>query len=490
MDKHTPKVQYKTTDSFSDQIRSGLLVAAYDLAQRSGLFAALEKYIKVKMKTVVYTPLQKLLTLWASLVVGCKHTVEINEKLGADQPAAAALFDMDRFPDQSQENILLRRFNEENVEQFRQAHYETLLENTRGKDPVHWIQLWNGQRLLVVDLDQMGLTVRGKHFELAEAGHFGRKRSRRGYKKSVAFLGGTVQEVLDQYLDPGSAHTKSRFADLIASVTRYITALGLRPQQVLIRGDAQYGTAANCALLQSLGYNYLFKGCNRQQAQKIAQGLPAHTVFYRVTDNQAQLPRWVADAGEHVITEARPSPGEKKQSVRVQVFLLANTREKTVRTTKYKGNRKVHPVKREVVLEHLITNLNRNQLAEATSIQLYDGRATIENYFKDDQYGLLTKHLRTRKFHGIACFLWLAAMVYNQLMWLRHTTFAGTALEKMGVRKLIHSVMQVPARIERTAKKIIVYLPKHNRIVRLLLKAHQQKPPKIHSTVVLAVASG
>src|SRR5262245_46845506 len=86
MDKHTPKVEYKTTDEFAGQIRSGLLVAAYEMAQRSGWFTALAKQVHIDMKTVVYTPLQKVQTLWASLIVGCEHTVEINEKLGPDQP--------------------------------------------------------------------------------------------------------------------------------------------------------------------------------------------------------------------------------------------------------------------------------------------------------------------------------------------------------------------------------------------------------------------
>lgn len=492
MDNHTPKVVFKTTDTFADQIRSGLLVAAYEWAQRTGWFQALAQQVKIKMKTVTYTPLQKLQTLWASLLVGCQHTVEINEKLGADQPAAAALFGLERFPDQSQVNILLRRLTEENVQQLREVHFQTLIENTRGKDRQHWVRLANRQRLLVIDLDQMGLTVSGKQFERAQPGHFGRKRGRRGYKQSAVFLGGTVQEVLDQYLDAGDEHAKRRFADLVAGITRYITALGWRPAQVLIRGDAQYGTVANVAHLDRLGYKYLFKGYHTGRAQKLAAQVPPQTIYYRVADDAERHPRWVADAGVHTLVEKYPSDpaAAEKAEARVRVFILAHTKEQTVRSSRYKGSRKDHPVRREVVLAHRLTNLTRQQVDEALALTLYDGRATSENYFKDEQYGRLMKSLRTRAFAGIAGGFWLAVMVFNQLTWLRQTTLAGTELAKLGVRKLIHSVMQVPARVVRTAQKITVYLPEHNYIARLLLKGRRRRPPRTTAAVVLAVTRG
>jgi hypothetical protein len=58
------------------------------------------------MKRVVYTPVQKVQTLMASIMIGCKYNKDVNFRLVPDEVAASAL-GMARFPDQSQLNLLL-----------------------------------------------------------------------------------------------------------------------------------------------------------------------------------------------------------------------------------------------------------------------------------------------------------------------------------------------------------------------------------------------
>ena len=57
------------------------------------------KGFKLKMKEVNYTIYQKLLTVMASIMMGCESTKDINEVLGPET-LAANMLDMDRFPDQ------------------------------------------------------------------------------------------------------------------------------------------------------------------------------------------------------------------------------------------------------------------------------------------------------------------------------------------------------------------------------------------------------
>ncbi len=56
--------------------------------------------LKVAMKEVKYSRVNKAQTVIASLVMGCGHTKAINETLQPEQ-AAASYLGLERFPDQS-----------------------------------------------------------------------------------------------------------------------------------------------------------------------------------------------------------------------------------------------------------------------------------------------------------------------------------------------------------------------------------------------------
>ena len=99
MKQYSTKIEYRGTGKLDQVSRHGLLAAAYQYAEGSGVFQQWES-LPLKMKTVVYSPADKIKTLWASIVVGCQHTYDINAKLGADEKAMAEVFGLQRFPDQ------------------------------------------------------------------------------------------------------------------------------------------------------------------------------------------------------------------------------------------------------------------------------------------------------------------------------------------------------------------------------------------------------
>ena len=114
------EIRYETSGNWKETTQHGLLVEVYEFAQASGMFKVMEE-LKYKMKKVVYTPADKLKTLWASIVVGCHHTVEINEQFGEHEQAMAEVFGLKRFPDQSQVNGVLKATSEGQVEPGREA---------------------------------------------------------------------------------------------------------------------------------------------------------------------------------------------------------------------------------------------------------------------------------------------------------------------------------------------------------------------------------
>lgn len=155
---------------------SVFLMMILEYAQDIGLWSLLSK-VKVKMKGVLYSPLNKAQTIIASLVAGCPHTKAINEQLSREK-AAASYLGMARFPDQSQINRYLTRFTDENVAQLGTVHAEIFVKQSQARRA-------KGQ--IVVDIDQCGLVANGKSYEWSRRGYFPHKRGEHGYQVSVAY---------------------------------------------------------------------------------------------------------------------------------------------------------------------------------------------------------------------------------------------------------------------------------------------------------------
>lgn len=166
-------ITYEAAEKQEETV-SVLLMAFLEYAQDTPLFSRLNQ-IKVKMKTVTFSPLNKAQTLIASLVVGCKHTKDINEVL-PQELAAAHYLGMPRFPEQSQINRYLTRFSADNVVQLREAHAQVFMQQVQARGAV-------GQ--IVVDIDQCGLVANGQTYEFARKGYFPHKRGEQGYQVSV-----------------------------------------------------------------------------------------------------------------------------------------------------------------------------------------------------------------------------------------------------------------------------------------------------------------
>lgn len=85
-------------------------------------FFAPFKAFRLKMKEVRYTVYQKLLTIITSILMGCESTKDIHEILGSET-LAANMLEMERFPDQSQINLVLKRMDEGCIDQLRDIHH-------------------------------------------------------------------------------------------------------------------------------------------------------------------------------------------------------------------------------------------------------------------------------------------------------------------------------------------------------------------------------
>jgi hypothetical protein len=64
-----------------DETVSAFLMMVFDYGREIGLYGLLGSRLKIKMKAVKYSLVNKAQTIIASLVMGCRHTKAINETL-------------------------------------------------------------------------------------------------------------------------------------------------------------------------------------------------------------------------------------------------------------------------------------------------------------------------------------------------------------------------------------------------------------------------
>lgn len=464
MQNSSIKIEYETTHHWEEETQHGMFLSVYQFAQSIGVFKRWE-LLKWKMKKVTFSPLDKLKVLWASIGVGCKHTSAINDKLGKHELALSKVFGLESFPDQSQINRLLTATGAEQVEKLRETHLSLLRVHSRARQRSKWLKLANGRRILVADLDQRGVVVQGKQFELAKEGYFSH-RGRRGYQLTAMFFGGQIGEVVDEYFDSGDVPMIRRLADLLRSLSKLCQQIGIDAKEVLIRSDAQLGTPAAIQLIESLGFQYLLKGLSPQKAEKLVN--QCEEVFWRVKPGSQAQQRWMGDLGkiEH-LDQSEEGKGRKVES-RTLVQVRTEQREPT---RKGKHRKRVSEAQTIIRRDYYLTSLSAEELPVEDVLMVYDDRATIERYFYDEQYALGAKQVRTHHFAGEAFFQLLVAMTNNILKWCKEKVYKKTKIEKFGLKRLINQVMQIPGRIKKNGRKWLVILPQSHHLIKQLEKS-------------------
>jgi len=412
---------FSATDCNTHETISVWLASILQFALHIGFFKPFETF-KLNMKEVRHTVTQKLFALIASIIMGCEYTKDINEILGPES-LAANMLSMERFPDQSQINRLLTRTDEESVTQLRDIHNQLFTEHSHS---IH------SPEPVVIDIDQSGLLAGGKTYEFASKGYFPNKAGKKGYQLSVAFAG-EHSEIVDLYLDPGNTHCQNRLEDLLSSITSKYTE-HLKDGRLIVRLDSGYGSLENIERFMSIkGLKFIVKGYSTRTAAIIARKVPK-SAYKQVSEGA-----WVY---------------ELPQEGRLRVIL--------VRFRRKDGN---------LTYTLLYTNISRKKLSCEEAFHFYNGRQTIEAFFKmaKNTYGI--KNLRTSKFYGIYTFLWMMAMTHNLITWFKVIKVEGTELKGAGVKTLVEKCSRVKGFVERTTEGIRVMIPPFTKLAKLLIEA-------------------
>lgn len=412
-------ITYQAAEREEESV-SAFLMMVLEYGHEIGLYALLSSKLKIAMKQVKYSLVNKAQTVIASLVMGCGHTKAINETLEPER-AAASYLGLERFPDQSQINRYLTRFSEDNVAQLGQVHLDMMVHQSRARQAAGW---------LVVDIDQCGLVANGKTYEFKRKGYFPRKRGEEGYQMSAAYIG-AYEEALQLYLDPGNAHCSQRLADLLRDMDGVLAADN-PALKVICRLDAGYDTPTNRRLLLERSGYFLLKAHDTRLARKLAQQVP--------------LQDWLPVAEAVHGTELAPLDGCRR--LLFEFFLPDGTLEYFL----------------------LLTNLPSDEFGLQRCFTFYNERQTIEAFFAQSRHVYNIQNLRSRKFNAIYAFLRFVFLTHNLIHWVKQVHFTHTPLAHASTQTLVRHIAQVRARWSWDGKFNLFILPS-NHWASLLLDA-------------------
>jgi hypothetical protein len=417
-------ITYETAEEQVETV-SAFLMMVLEYGKEIGLFTLLERVVKVAMKEVVYSRVQKAQTVLVSLVMGCKHTQDINEVLSQERAAANYLW-MSRFPDQSQINRYLTRFDETNVEQLKEVHAQMFERQSRARRAAGEI---------VVDIDQCGLVVTGQHYELARKGYFPRKRGEVGYQLSAAYIG-AYEEALQIYLDPGNTHCSQRLPDLLRDIDRLLERDN--PNLTVIRRlDGGYDSAAQRAYLAGLPGYFILKGGDSRTAARLATPIPLHH-WLPVTEDVHGL-------------ELTPDNGVRRL---LYEFWLPDGR------TEY---------------ALLYTTLPADRFGVLSAFEFHNQRTTIEAFFAASRQVFNIQSMRSRQFHAIFAFLRFVFLTHNLIHWAKQARLAASELAQASTRTLVTHLVRVRATVSWDGHWHLAILPS-SRWAALLLAALSRPP--------------
>lgn len=117
------------------------------------------------------------------------------------------MFDMDTVPKQSQINELIRWFDSDSIQQLGDIHHHFFMEHSNSA---------HSYTRVVVDCDQTGLIANGKTFELAEKGHFAKKK----IKEDTNWLLPLQVKIWNNsnFLDSGDSHCTDHYSELLEAI--------------------------------------------------------------------------------------------------------------------------------------------------------------------------------------------------------------------------------------------------------------------------------
>lgn len=387
--------------------------------QHKHLLAPIKEQVRIRQKTVKYTPAQKLTDAFLAILCGARGLVEVNKRVRSDRALQHA-FGRTGCAEQSVIQQTLDACTAENLQQMQSAMDGIYRQRSRGFRH-NYSQQW-----LLLDIDMSGVPC-GKKCEFATKGYFARQPNRRGRQLGRVFAT-RYQEIVIDHLFDGKTQLATAFVPLMEASEQRLELDEQKRARTLLRVDAGGGSVDDINWALERGYEYHGKDYSARRAHALAQ----------------TVSEWVEDP---------KNPGRQVGWVSCQEHpYVRPVRRLAVRCMKDNGEWGVGVIVSTLLPEEMIplSGQPMHCVKDPTAVLLayvyfYDQRGGgVETSLKEDKQGLGLTKRNKKRFLAQQMLVQLAALAHNVIVWTREwlaphcPRIGGLGLVRM-VRDVFHT---------------------------------------------------
>ena len=383
------------------------------------VFEPIEQKVKIAQKRVKYSPCEKLLDAFITLLAGAQGMVEVNKRLKADLGLQRA-FGRRGCAEQSVVQDTLDACTEDNVLQMQGAMEEIFRRHSQTYR--HDYQL-NWQLL---DADITGRPC-GRKAQFASKGYFAKQRNRRGRQEGYV-IGTWYEEIVVERIYDGKTQLNKALRPLIEACEQVLEMDERKRQRTIVRVDSGGGSVEDINWMFERGY---------QVHAKDYSGVRTKTLAESVTE-------WITD----------PCDGDRQMGwVMVETELYGRAVNRiAVRCHTKNGHwaygliiSTLSPIEVLLLTGGYQQEIEDPQAVLLAYVNFYDHRGGgVEIEIKEDKQGLATSKRNKRRFAAQQMLTQLEALAHNVLIWAQQWLAPYCPkIAHLGLKRLVRDVFQM-----------------------------------------------
>jgi hypothetical protein len=383
----------------------------------------IEKWVNIKQKTILDTPIDKLTDALIGILSGISGLVEINKTIRPDEAVQRA-FGRERCAEQSVINETFNACTAENVLQMQQAN--KLIFQQHSQSYAHPYPL-NYQ---ILDIDLSGLPC-GKQAAFATKGYFAGERNRRGHQIGRVLASHYNEIVLDR-LFPGNTVLPAVLPELVKAAADILNLSASQRARTILRIDRHGGSQDNLNEMLNEGYQVHTKEYSTARARKLADSVTRWYDDPRHPERQVGLVKTAPLEYDRPLTRIAVRTRKKNQQWGVGVLISTLPTEAVGFLVGFRADDLNQPA---------------NQLL--AYVYFYDQRGGgVECSLKQDKQGLGIVKRNMKKFSAQQMMTELNALAHNLLVWFQQSLAqCAPFVLGLGIMRLIRDVLHINSQV-------------------------------------------
>lgn len=387
--------------------------------KKDKLFEPVAQKVKIAQKRVKYSPPEKLMDAFITLLAGAQGMVEINKRLKADTGLQRA-FGRTGCAEQSVVQDTLDACTDQNVEQMHQAM--EVIFRRHSQSYRHDYQL-NWQ---VLDADMTGRPC-GRKAKFASKGYFAKQRNRRGRQEGYV-IGTWYEEIIVERLFDGKTQLNRGLHPLLEASEQVLELDEQKRQRTILRIDSGGGSVDDINWVLERSYQVHAKDYSGARAKALTE-----SVVEWITDpadNRRQMGWVTLEADVYCRPVKRIAVRCRKKNGQWGIGVILSTLSA-----------------KEVLL---LTGGYEQEVDDPKAVLLayvnfYDERGGgVEIEIKEDKQGLATTKRNKRRFEAQQVLIQLEALAHNVLVWARLWLAPHCPkVVRLGIKRLVRDVFQM-----------------------------------------------